>query len=594
MAEDKNKLEFNIDELSEAAGYSLKQLEPFRRNRKAALEQYVGAHYSDNAAADKVPVNLLELAVNIYLQRLVASSPKVAINTPIPQLREISERFKLAINHLIEDEIDLEKTLEQAVTSAMFSQGIVKVAMNESQVEYLGVLHDSGQPFASFVTLDNWIQDMTADDRSQGQFEADRYAMTKADILKMYENLNPDEVDAKKDLFTPDGNEAHNLTDNSASTRTEFEERVSVWDVWLPKYGIVVTCLDSGDHGQPFGKPINIAKWNGVETGPYHLLGFADVEANTMPLAPIASMIDIHDLVNRLFRKLGRQGERQKTFAAIPRGASADGERVRDVNDGDVQEFDSPDKIQEISTGGISVENLAFLLQCKDLYSYLAGNLDTMGGLSAQADTLGQENLLSAGASQRITRMQKKVYKFVKGICTALAFYIWTDPLIDIPVVKRVPGMDDVAVRDSFGPNDERNENDFFEYNIKIEPYSLQHQGPEQKLQALRTVFTEMLMPLMPVMAQSGIGIDFEYFFRTISELSNVPELDNILIYMDPKHQQGMVGQPPQKAAQTKHTSVRVNRPGATEKGKNQTLMHTLLGNKQQASEGAAAFRPTG
>ena len=60
----------DIQQLSAAVGYSRRQLRVFRDKRLELLREYVGKHYSDNGAAKKVPVNLLELAMNIYLNCL--------------------------------------------------------------------------------------------------------------------------------------------------------------------------------------------------------------------------------------------------------------------------------------------------------------------------------------------------------------------------------------------------------------------------------------------------------------------------------------------------------------------------------------------
>ena len=143
-----------------------------------------------------------------------------------------------------------------------------------------------------------------------------------------------------------------------------------------------------------------------------------------------------------------------------------------------------------------------------------------------------------------------------------------------------------------FGPKD-RNESDFVQYNISIEPYSMQHMTPEQKLQTLRTLMGEVFIPLAPYMAEQGVAINFELYAKTISELANLPELENIIISENQQEQQP-VGQPPAKAANTTRTNVRINRPGATGPGKDQAMKAALLGANPQASEMAAIARPTG
>ncbi len=55
------------DRLFASVQWSRRQLEPFRRNRRVMLEQYVGQHYGDSGSRKRVPINLREMAMNIYL-----------------------------------------------------------------------------------------------------------------------------------------------------------------------------------------------------------------------------------------------------------------------------------------------------------------------------------------------------------------------------------------------------------------------------------------------------------------------------------------------------------------------------------------------
>lgn len=51
-------------------------------------------------------------------------------------------------------------------------------------------------------------------------------------------------------------------------------------------------------------------------------------------------------------------------------------------NDGETLRLDNPDRAREYRFGGIDQPSLAFLLQVKDLFVYLGGNLDSLGGLA--------------------------------------------------------------------------------------------------------------------------------------------------------------------------------------------------------------------
>ncbi len=578
----------NVAQLSKAVGYSRKVLKTFRGNRMQLIRQYVGSHYS-NGASDKVPVDLIELAMNIYLQRLVAKAPAVSVTTKYKKLKEISNRFELAVNHLIQ-EIDLGGTLELAVIGAMFSMGTVKVGLNRTQVEVGGVLHDSGQPFADHISLDDWVHDMTVDKMENAQYKGNFYYPTIDEALQIF----PEKVHNKliPQDEQPPIEKDHSVSEGQATQRQEFRATIRCLDLWLPKQKLILQCQASDDDTDPIGDVLNIIEWAGPERGPYHELGFSKIENNTMPLAPAMLWQDLHELTNALFRKLGRQAEREKTILGVQTGSGKDGRHVIDANDGEAVSMDNPASAQEHRYGGISQETLAFFLGVKDLFSYMAGNLDMLGGLGPQSETLGQDRLLSASASMRIQKMQKETFSFTQGVVEDLSSYLWNDPYINLPVTKRVKGYEDVVITVPFGP--EQREDDFLQYNILIEPYSMQHQTPESKLLGLRTVFAEFVTPLIPLMQAQGVTIDMEALFRNIAKLGNLPELNDILIYADSSREGQPVGQMPQKAPVTTRRYERVNRPGATNQGKSQILQQALFGGKPQNSEMSSLMRATG
>lgn len=582
----------NIRQLSKAIGYSWDKLKIFRENKIALLKEYVGSHYSAYGAGDKVPINLLELAFNIYLQRLVAQNPAVSITTDYKKIKEIATRFEMAGNHLIH-EIDLGKTLEMAVIGAMFSIGIIKIGLNATKVEYGGVLCDSGQAFASYVSLDDWVQDMTVNLASNGQFEGNFYNVT----IDEFEVMFPGKKYVTRDEQQANRENEHGITEGSGEQREEFRKTVRLLDIWLPKFNLILICHTSDDELDPIGEVLKIVNWTGPERGPYRKLGYGFIENNTMPLAPAMYWRDMHELANKLFSKLGKQADRQKTITGVQRGAEDDGNRVIDAEDGQTIALDNPAATKEYSYGGISQETLGFLVFLKDTFSYLAGNLDMLGGLGPQSETLGQDQLLSVSASMRIQKMQKATVDFTQGIVEDLLYYLWNDPNTTIPLVKRVKGFEDVTVSTPLRPEDR--ENDFVEYNIKIEPYSMQHQTPEAKLQGIRTVFAEFVAPLLPIMQAQGVSLDFEALFKKISKLGNIPELSDIIVFSNPTQESEPVGELPAKFQTAKPPVTtrryeRINRPGATNQGKNQIMMQAMFGGKPQNSEAGSLMRATG
>jgi len=560
-----------VKQLQDSMAWSRKKLAPFRRNRMEVLREYVGFHYSDNGAYDRVPINLMELALNIYQQLLAAQAPQVLVTTPHKILKPKAANFQLACNHLLE-EIRFGKTMGIVALDALISIGIIKTAVNNSAtIEIGGFLHDVTQPFADAIHLDDWVHDMTAKIYEQVQYAGNRYTLLYDEAMEMFkgskgrEHLVPSETRGYNEGGEPKG---ETLSRGVATSREEFKKTVEVWDMWLPKENLVLT-MQAGDGSSVEGEVLNVVEWQGPEIGPYQILSYNDVPGNIMPLPPAALWEDLHDLENRLYRKLGRQAERQKTILGVRSGGNADGRRVINANDGEAINLDDPRNAQEYKFGGIDNTTLAFLIQSKDLYSYLAGNLDALGGLGPQAETLGQERLLAASASQRILKMQKITVEFTVEVVKNLGFYLWYDPLRRMPLVKRAPGGIEIPIM--FTPEDR--ESDFTEYNLKIEPYSMQHQSPAAKLQAIRQIFTDFIAPYVPMLEAQGITIDFEALFKTISKYSNLVD---------------------RQAPVTRRINERVNRPGATTQGKDAAMMQTLLGSKVQPAEAAAIPRAVG
>jgi len=579
----------DIIRLSTAVKYSFgKALKPFRDHRLEAIREYVGRHYSDNGTSDRVPINLLELAVNIYLQRLASKAPNVDVSTKFKQLKDKADRFGIALNYLITEEIEFADALEMVVLDAVFSVGIMKVGINNTTVEVGGILHDVAQAFADHISLDDWVHDMTVKRFEQAQFMGNRYQMP----LWQAKELFPDKADKLISVERRRGQETdRDLSEGESSTIERFNEVVDLWDLWLPQENVVLTCqVDDATGG--IAEVLNVVEWTGPEKGPYHFLSFSKVPNNTMPLAPAALWMDLHKLANELFRKLGRQAGRQKTVIGVRGGADADGNRILSANDGDMVRLDDPKAAQEYKFGGIDQESLGFLIMVKDLFAYLGGNLDALGGLGPQAETLGQDQLLTASASQRMQKMQNRTVGFTKRVIGDLGWYQWTDPTTEYAVTKRVPGLD-VAVEDVFGPMDREQASEFMRFNIKIQPYSMQNQTPEMKLMAIKEIFMNFLAPFAPQMAEQGITINFEGLLKLISDLGNLPELNELLDYANPQQQQQPT-QPPKQSPVTTRKYERINRPGATRQGKDQIMQQALFGGKPQNSEMSSLMRPTG
>ena len=586
----------SLKRLRNAVEWSRRKLLPFRKKRVDAIREFVGQHYSDNGSNDRVPFNFLEIATSIYTSQLASNNPRVMVTTPHSELKTKAFDLGLAVNVLMQ-EIQIHKTLRKAVLEALYGMGIVKVGLEQgAEMEIGGFLHDVGQPFADIVGLDDWVHDMSARRYEEVSFSGNRYRLP---FYQLSESGLYDESAIKDlkpssrfhyNLYNEGGDErAENVARGLDSDPDEYLDYIELWDLWLPHENAVVTISAEGD-----GKPLRWVNWEGPEEGPYHILQFNDVPGNMMPLPPVAVWIDMHELANRVFRKLGRQAERQKTILGVRGTAQEDGERIVRANDGEAILLDNPEAAREYRFGGIDQVSLAFLIQLRQMFSYQAGNLDVLGGLGPQTSTVGQERLLAESASKRMSDMQGRMMSFTKGVVRSLAKYLWYDPFITIPLIKREPGIE-LGITVEWGP--EEREGDFV-YDIDIAPYSMKDESPGDKLNVIMQ-FLNTMAPFMPMMEQQGLAFDFEGIARKFAQYTNMNDLDEIMTFLgEPLQQDGQPmysgGGEPRQAPVTTRNTVRTNRPGATRGGQEQAMMSALMGQGQQPAQGAAIDREIG
>tara|TARA_R100001082_G_scaffold50070_1_gene27098 strand:- start:3109 stop:4866 length:1758 start_codon:yes stop_codon:yes gene_type:complete len=583
--------ETDIKQLTMAMEHARRKLQPYRERRFTAVQEYVGYNYSDSGSQDRMPVNFLELAVNTYRRQIAAANPQVVVTSKNVQLEDISARFELAINKVLK-EIDFDRTLQLWVFDALFSIGIMKVGISDSaDASTKGFLHDAGQPYADIVDLDDFVFDIHASRWEDVQFAGNRFIVPYEEALETGLIPQSRAKDVKPTGFYSTTNEqgdqkVQSVTSGYARTGEDYYlETVELWEVWLPFENRVVLLASNDDGSISHKEPLSERDWDGPETGPYHLLRYNDVPGSIMPLPPVSVLTDLNDLSNRMFRKLGRQAERQKTVTIVQSGAEADGERILNADDGDMIRSDRPEATKEMQYGGIDQTSLAFLLQVRDMFSYMGGNLDTLAGLSPVADTLGQEQMVRSSSSQRIIDMQERTSGAVRDVIRAMGWYLWHDPSSDYEVSRQITQT--MAIDTAFSANDR--EGDFYEHEIDIVAFSMQSRSPAERLQTLNAMLSNVLIPMAPVMAQQGKTIDFDKFIELSAKYSNVPEIAELVNDSMPMPDPAS---PSAAGGPAERTYTRQNVGGMGRADRDNVMSRALMGSNPQQSEMRKATQP--
>lgn len=589
MAE-KAEYKGDLKRLREAMRVGRKGLADFRRQRTELIEQYVGQHYGGEAGSgDRVPTNLLEMYINIMLSQLAANSPQVLVTSENVELKPEALDLEVGLNHRF-GEIELGDTLRDAVMDALFCVGVVRVGLEleNADVEIDGNQHQVTRPYVRTVDIDDLVLDMSAHRFGEVEFIGNRYVLP-LEVVKKFEmydstvtaNLKPME----RREYDEDGEPRLEILadDGAYQKEEEYQDHTELLDVWLPQEGQVLTLPY-----QPLqdDRPLRVVDWAGPDNGPYRWLSFEDVPQNIMPIAPVATGLDLHLLANKLLVKAGRQAVRQKDILTFSGPSQDDAERILKSDDGEVIRIDRQGEVGQMKFGGTDPTTLNMYMQARKDFTYMMGNLDVLGGLSAQSETLGQDKLLAENASQRVKAMQDRSMAFTRGIVEDLAWYTLEDPVWSPELTREIPGT---GLRVPIVVRMDHRKGNYLDYNFDIQPYSMQQKSPAQQLQTLAQFFQMFVLPFAQQLEANGITIDFEALLRTVAKLSGLKELENLLVFSGPSPEIGEGEKAREKPPFTHRTNERISRPGATRQGQDDVIQRLLLGAKSQPAEMAAA-----
>lgn len=534
-----------------------------RQNRFKMVQEFVGANWSEEGAVKKVPCNLIAQYCSIVGRKLIAHNPRVMLSTWSKRARPAIAAMQDWANKSIE-KMCLADTLQECVLDAMFNIGICKVALaTPGDAALMGWRLKAGTPFAEAIDLDDWVYDVHCKKLREAGFMGHRYrvplSVVKSD--KMFSKDRSKLTATSDQIYNLEGDERIGLIGRTTlgGDQEEFEDYIDLWEVYLPRHKVVLTLRDDqltgasmeGDATKVFGygRALRVQKWLGPECGPYHILGFSKVPGNPMPKAPVQDLYDLHMGINNILRKLLREAHDYKSWTAVQGGASEDASRILTVNDGEIIKVDNPDKIVKMESGGPNQQLYVLFEGLRGLYSWLAGNLDVMGGLRSDSDTATQEKLLNQNSSATVDEMQQRTVDFTSSICSALTWYWHHHPTQVMKSEYQAPGMQGMSVPRRVFPQGQgtnpmgkkrlARDHDYEDMDIRVDPYSMPHITPAQRLQMMQGLVTQTYLPMAQIAQQQGISLDLNAFFDKWGKYADMPDVKDLLTIGDPPPTEG-------------------------------------------------------
>jgi hypothetical protein len=543
-----------------------------RRTRTAGLRDYAGNRFSEEGARLPMPCNLLALFAQVVGQKLISDGPRASLSTENP-----AERRNVGVMEQWGNEqakaTNMQETLARAVFDAMWVGGVVMVALAEpDDAEVHAWNLDAGVAFAECIDYDDFHYDTNATSFDEMKFVGNRY-YAPLDTIRdsdLYSKDRKDLVAATMTMYDDTGEEKASAI--AATTYTsggnKFDPQVELIQVYLPRYRVICTFMTDGD-GRPVlgksGEPLRVQEWIGPPWGPYIPLSLGPpMPGSVWGTAPYQNLVDLNLIANKLYSKLFEQAVRQKDVGMVKKSATEDAEEIRRTRDGHTVAVTDPEAIINMKFGGPDAANTVFAKQVIDLFSKFAGNLELLGGLAPQSGTAKQDSMLNENASGVMADMQQRAVAFFARVFESQFWFWYHDPFKVMRVNYQLPGLPEASIRREVTPK-QRPRAGWKDLRLKIDPYSVQYQSPQQKAAKLTALVTGVVLPMLPILGPQGVQFDAQEFLSIIAGWENMPEVKRILSIVEPPPvEEGMAAEKPGMPGETTRNYVRESRSAGT------------------------------
>jgi hypothetical protein len=535
------------------------RLRNFRSARLMFLREYSGQWYDrDSATIGNEPINMIFSAIATMVPNLVTNFPRTIVTSKFLIYRGYAELLGLGLDYLAK-EIDLRSELRRWIVDSLFCMGVMKtgIATSKDLVIFSDDLRiDAGQPYANVVDFDDYILDPACRRIEEASFVGNRARVPRQMLLDsgLYKNDLVERLpSAGQDPYQRREVETISQHETTPAQVVDLQDLVDVREIWVPAAQAIVT-LPAGQ--AVYDDYLRVADYEGPDEGPYTYLSLTPpLSNNPMPIAPVGIWYDLHIAANKMARKIMEQAERQKDILGFKPSAADDAQEIVDAGDGEAIGLQDPEGAKVFSFGGQQQSNESHLAQLSYWFNLASGNTDQLGGVKSNANTATQANILQGNANVRVEDMRDLVYIGTKEIQRKLAWYLHTDPLIALPLIKRVP-IPAQTVMTSMGPilippkmeeqqvilSPDSRQGEFLDFHFEIEERSMSRMDPAQRLEKA-LLFAGKVLPAAAqaamVCQQMQVPFSFAKFVIRMAKELGLEWMDEVMY--DPEFQAQML-----------------------------------------------------
>jgi hypothetical protein len=550
-----NKMSFPL-RLQKLSKLWQKKNDTIQKHQLKVLKLWASGFFDDKYSREHL-INLIDRGVFTIVPYLVEGNPKAMVETLASNYRSWAYTTQLALNFLIEKMSLAENVFIPAAINSMFGAGITRIFTEYDRTINLDdEVIKSGTPVIKVIHDSDYIGDPIAKTRSDFIFEGDVYKLPTEYAKDLfagkdkYGNQIADYITADCKLasdFSPENlvNPNFNIDKYAAREFTTFI------DIYLYDENTTVTIMPEGKKA----KILREVEEDGPKESPYDYLGYKYFPGSSVPIPPAWFWHDQDVSMNVVAKTAREQAESQKDIVLVSPAHKKTGELITNAKNMDVMVVQDPnDGVNKLSLGGMNTESLGWMNFVEILFNKSGGTSEIMGGRGVEAPTLGQEKMMFQNASRIVNNMYNRYHEFMTSVIKKLAWKVWTDPTVYVPVIKKIPGLGELP--EVFSQADKVG--DFYDFVFRVVPYSTQRMSPEMKYQRLLQLATQWILPTLPMAAEQGAEFDVpeatqrlaDYLgFEDFSQLyrTAIPKETDVVPYqMQPTKNQGQNKSPGQ------------------------------------------------
>ena len=480
----------------------------YRRARAMLIQAYVGKlYYETHGVTGDEPINLIFNAIRSTIPNIIQKHGACKIGTDNLEYRDYAFLLSKALD-VIDRRINLKDILRYNAVDAMFGLGIMKggLARGGNVLNFGDALIDEGQVFVDNVDLDDFTLDPICRKLRKSAFLGDGIRIPRQ-IMLDDDSFDHDAVLALPKSCHPDARRRADAITRSKLSQIEMDElqdHVDVVEVYVRDANTKIVMADP--RSKIMDRYLSIHEYYGPKTGPYIFTSLTQpVPGNPFPVAPVGVWFDLHNISNEMAVKTFEQAKRQKDLLIADPAYEDEAEDARTEPDGGVL-VGNPEGYKSISLGGQNPGNEAILNSLHGWFNYMAGNPDQLAGQSGKKGSATEASIDQSNLSVVLEDTRDMAENSQTQANELMAWYLHTDPFIDMLLTTRKPGVGDVQLH----LTPEQRRGDFLEFTFSTKRRTMINLAPEVRSRRMMEFATKVVVSLANTAVMlSQVGVPF-------------------------------------------------------------------------------------